>query len=79
MTFQAPIFRRFSALIGLVLFWGNPTIAEGCTACDSASGVELRAAIFGPNFAATLLLSSLPFILVLAIVAAIHFLPMRKD
>ena len=78
MTLHAPLDRRLAASI-VLCFWVDPTHAQACTLCESAGGVELREAIFGPHFVATLLLSSLPFVLVLAIAAAIHFRPARKD
>ena len=56
----------------------NATAALACPVCDSATGQEVRAGIFGADFASNLLAVVLPFAAVAAVVAAVHFgVPLR--
>ena len=52
--------------------------ASACPVWDSATGKEVRAGIFGNDFARNLLAVVLPFAAVAGVAAAVHFgLPLR--
>ena len=52
--------------------------ATACPVCNSATGKEVRAGIFGEDFGRNLLAVVLPFAAVAGIVAMIHFgMPLR--
>ena len=52
--------------------------ASACPVCNSATGNEVRAGIFGPGFGSNLLAVVLPFAAVAVVAAAVHFgLPPR--
>jgi hypothetical protein len=55
----------------LVLTLNAPTGA--CPVCDTGTGRQVRAGIFDDNFGRTLLAVAVPFPILLAVVAAIHF------
>lgn len=55
----------------LVLTLNAP--AGACPICDTGTGRQVRAGIFDDNFGRTLLAVALPFPILLAVVAAIHF------
>jgi hypothetical protein len=47
--------------------------ARACPVCDTGTGEQVRAGIFNENFAGTLVAVLLPFPILLACVAMIHF------
>ena len=52
--------------------------ASACPVCDSATGKEVRAGVFGDDFARNLTAIALPFAAVAGVAAAVHFgLPLR--
>jgi hypothetical protein len=53
--------------------------AFGCPVCDSGTGEQVRAALFDEDFGRTLIAVLLPFPILLAVVAMIHFgWPVRR-
>lgn len=59
-----------ATLIGLL---APPTVADACPICASETGAEVRAGIFNEDFGWNLLVTVLPFPLMLGIAAALHF------
>ena len=53
--------------------WLAASAALACPVCDTDTGQQVRAGIFDEDFARNLLLTLLPFPVLLTIVAAIHF------
>jgi hypothetical protein len=51
--------------------WASPALA--CPLCDSETGQQVRAGIFDAQFGYNALVTGLPFPILLAIVALIHF------
>ncbi|MBA2622098.1 MAG: hypothetical protein H0U88_00570 [Chthoniobacterales bacterium] len=49
-----------------------PSLAFACTVCDTDTGEQLRAGIFGSDFWSTLLVVVSPFPVLLLTLAAIH-------
>lgn len=71
-------FPRVAMSIAVALAWVS--FASACPFCQSDTGQQVRAGIFGEDFAYNLMATILPFVLFLAIVAAIHFgVPWPKD
>lgn len=71
-------FPRVAMLIAVAL--ARASSACACPFCQSDTGQQVRAGIFGEDFAYNLMATILPFVLFLAIVAAIHFgVPWPKD
>ena len=46
--------------------------AGACPVCAGETGQQVRAGIFGPDFASNLLVAALPFPIVLGVAAALH-------
>ena len=44
-----------------------------CTICDSTTGQQVQRSILDEQFSANLLAVSLPFVIVLAVIATLHF------
>ena len=63
--------RHLAAVAILVLTLSAP--AGACPVCDTGTGRQVRAGIFDGDFGRTLLAVALPFPILLAVVAAIHF------
>ena len=53
--------------------------AAACPVCDSGTGRQVRAGILDGDLGLNLLATLLPFMVVLAVVAAIHFGPPRSS
>ena len=49
------------------------TLALSCPLCHTDTGQQVRAGIFGPDFAFNLVITVIPFILFLGITALIYF------
>lgn len=64
------VIRPAAAFAG-VLAWASSALA--CPLCKSETGRQVRAGIFDADFGYNLLLTLLPFIVLLAVVALIHF------
>ena len=58
-------------LFGLLLLL--PAVADACPVCESETGREVRAGIFGEDFGPNLLMTLLPFPILLGIAAAFYF------
>jgi len=54
----------------LILF---PFVAPACPICDTETGEQVRAGIFGGDFWSTLLVVASPFPVLLVAIAAYHF------
>ena len=52
--------------------------ASACTVCDGSTAKQVRAQIVDEDVARNLLATALPFPVLLAVVAAIHFAPPRR-
>jgi hypothetical protein len=63
-------------LAGALMMAGSPAL--GCPLCDREGGREVRAGLFGRDFAANLLACVAPFPFFLAIAALIHGSPARR-
>ena len=63
--------RHLTAVAILTLTLSAP--AGACPICNTGTGRQVRAGIFGDDFGRTLLAVALPFPVLLAVVAAIHF------
>jgi hypothetical protein len=63
--------RNAAAVAILVLILGAPCGA--CPVCDTGTGRQVRAGILDENFGRTLLAVALPFPVLLAVVAVVHF------
>jgi hypothetical protein len=63
--------RNRAALAILVLILSAP--AGACPVCDTGTGRQVWAGILDENFGRTLLAVALPFPVLLAVVAVIHF------
>ena len=63
--------RFCSVLIALVTI--SSSAAEACPICDTATGQQVRAAIFGGDFLPTLFAILLPFPVLLALIALVIF------
>jgi len=50
-----------------------PALASACTVCDSETGQQIRAGIFGEDFWTTLLAVASPFPVLLLGIAAYHY------
>ena len=56
------------------------TTVSACPVCDTGTGEQVRAGIFDAEFGRTLVAVLLPFPILLAVVATIHFgLPFRPQ
>jgi hypothetical protein len=62
---------RAAAVVATVAAWAGP--APACPLCGTDTGRQVRAGIFGDDFGRNLLLTVLPFAVLLGIVALIHF------
>lgn len=68
---KPPRLLRAALLLGLLVL---PVVAaDACPVCESETGKEVRAGIFNKDFGSNLLVTLLPFPLVLGIAAALHF------
>jgi hypothetical protein len=69
---------RLVAVFVVAPSWTSP--ARACPLCESETGERVRAGIFNAEFGYNLLVTLLPFSVLLAIVALIHFgLPWAND
>lgn len=66
--------RGLLALAGALL---GAAPAAACPVCGSEAGRRVRAGIFDHDFGGNLLLTALPFAVLLAVAAVIHFGPRR--
>lgn len=62
--------KRNSISLALLL---APSLAFACTVCDSDTGQQVRAGIFGDDFWTTLLAVASPFPVLLSGIAAYHY------
>lgn len=69
MTWEDDV-RRMVALVATFLAAHR---VSACTVCESETGRQVRSGIFGGDFGQDLFLTLLPFPVLLAIVALIHF------
>gem|GEM_PF-3586447 len=68
--------RMLPRLLAAAILFGRlapPTVADACPICASETGAEVRAGIFNEDFGWNLLVTVLPFPLMLGIAAALHF------
>lgn len=61
------------ALVAVVVMLLGVAPALACPLCESVTGRQVRAGIFGEDFGYNLLVTTLPFPVLLLIVALIHF------
>lgn len=61
-----------TSLIGLSA-WLLPLAVTACPICDTETGRQVRAGIFGDDFWSTLLVVVSPFPVLLLVIAAYHF------
>jgi hypothetical protein len=66
-------FAPATLLRGGVFLLAASASAAACTVCDSESGAQVRATVFGPEFGATLLAVAAPFPVLLLLLAAYQF------
>jgi uncharacterized membrane protein len=62
---------------GLVVTLIEVSALTACPVCDTETGQQVRAGIFGGNFASDLFATALPFVILLVLVALLHFGPPR--
>jgi hypothetical protein len=63
--------RLLALAVVMTLVAASP--ASACPVCDSDTGQQVRAGLFGDEFGRNLLATALPFPILLGVVAAIHF------
>jgi hypothetical protein len=56
----------------LFLLACDAAVADACPVCQSETGEQVRAGIVGADFGPNLLVSLLPFLMVLGLAAALH-------
>jgi hypothetical protein len=64
--------RLLALAVGLTTLVVAPP-AAACPVCNSDTGQQVRAGLFGEDFGRNLLATALPFPILLGVVAAIHF------
>jgi hypothetical protein len=69
------LIRKWLAVTAVALVQAAPVAA--CPLCESETGQQVRAGVFGAEFLANLLLTALPFAVLLAVVTLIHLVPAR--
>jgi hypothetical protein len=59
-------------ILAVVVMLLGSAAARACPVCDTETGQQVRAGIFGEDFGSNLLVTALPFPVLLLIVALIH-------
>lgn len=72
----------FRTRTGLTALWAmlllaNVEIAQACPVCDTGTGRQVRAGLFGPDFGRNLLATAAPFPVFLGVAALTYYGPPR--